>query len=393
MADVVISVGMGPGQLTFIKRLKELGYCVLSFGKGRNSSEAIALSDYSAEIDTKDYHKAIKWINSLDVNVIAVGSFAGGAAVVTVQYLSNYYQTPTAIPENLIVSKDKKEQQKLLETFHLSSIQTWRAGELNERIISSIPNDEFIVKPASGRGSEGIYFIKRGELIKKMASGSLSYDDVIQEVIHGIEYRSVMIVQNGKLRLLAPIVRKSYKDTVYLGILSYTDKDLNRLISFIESFVNKAGIHNSIFKADILVSENSINMIELDIGVGGGSYYKKYVSELYSRDLMDEYIALITGKTVSDFVIVNPTLVMEYVFNHYPYPVEYNLEECEKRICKKFGPCVIQVNRLHPETKGGYNSNADFIFTVIYNSPLLSNDYAVDEFVNKELFKKDEQVI
>ena len=59
MKKVVISVGMGPQQLAFIKRLKENGYTVVAFGKGKNSAEAIHLCDYSAELDTHDPEAAI----------------------------------------------------------------------------------------------------------------------------------------------------------------------------------------------------------------------------------------------------------------------------------------------------------------------------------------------
>lgn len=36
---VVISVGMGPQQLAFIKRLKENGYTVVAFGKEKKPAE------------------------------------------------------------------------------------------------------------------------------------------------------------------------------------------------------------------------------------------------------------------------------------------------------------------------------------------------------------------
>lgn len=390
MLEVVVSVGMGPGQEMFIRRLKELGYCVASFGKGKNSNEAIKLSDFSAEIDTKDYLGAIKWLEALRVRVIAVGSFAGGAAVVTVQKLANHFHTPTAIPDSLIVSKDKIEQQRLLERFELSSIHTWKANELTPKDIEEDPNSLYIVKPAYGRGSEGIHYVDKNKLITEINGEiALGDEDIIQVAKTGIEYRCVMIVQNGELRLLAPVLRKSYKETVFLGILSYSEEHIDRLSELINKFITESGIKNSIFKADILVSDDSIDMIEMDIGVGGGSYYKRYVSELYGRDLMDEYILLITGQKVNSFLVKKPTLVMEYVFNHYLFPIAYDLPECKEEISREFGDCIIQVNRLHPENKGGFQSNADFIFSVIYEAAS-TDKHVIDEYVNKHLFyKKD----
>lgn len=64
MTDVVVSVGMGLGQLAFIKRLRELGYNVIAFGKGKNSEEAEKLCLYSAQLDTHRSKEVIEWIDS-----------------------------------------------------------------------------------------------------------------------------------------------------------------------------------------------------------------------------------------------------------------------------------------------------------------------------------------
>ena len=159
MTDVFVSVGMGLGQLAFIKRLRELGYNVIAFGKGKNSEEAEKLCLYSAQLDTHRSKEVIEWIDSLNVNVIGVGSFSGGQAVHTVQVLSDYYNAPTKIPSELMVETSKDEQQKLLEKYHLSSIHTWKAKDLSVEMVKREANDDFIVKPVNGRGSKGILFI------------------------------------------------------------------------------------------------------------------------------------------------------------------------------------------------------------------------------------------
>ena len=227
MTDVVVSVGMGPGQLAFIKRLRELGYNVIAFGKGKNSEEAEKLCLYSAQLDTHRSKEVIEWIDSLNVNVIGVGSFAGGQAVHTVQVLSDYYNAPTKIPSELMVETSKEEQQKLLEKYHLSSIHTWKAKDLSVEMVKREANDDFIVKPANGRGSKGILFIDKEALKKRLDNHDFQEDDVIQVVKKGREYRCVFIIQNQKIKLLAPILRKFYRNTLFLGVLRYSEKDLN----------------------------------------------------------------------------------------------------------------------------------------------------------------------
>lgn len=391
MNNIIVSVGMGPQQLYFIRRLKELGFMVAAFGKGVNSEEAVKLADYSAEIDTRDVEAAIAWIDSLGVKVSGVGSFAGGAAVVTVQILSNYYNVPTQIPADLIVGHDKEKQQSLLERYNLSGIRTWKVSGLSSEILEEISDDEFILKPAVGRGSEGITFLNRQELLEYLKNaGKNDGENIVQSVRKGIEYRCVMLVQNGELLLLAPVLRRSYRNTVFLGTLSYSDMHVERRLNgFITDFIHKSGMVNAIFKADIIVSEKSIDMIEMDIGVGGGSYYKKFVSRLYGRDLMDEYIRLIVGEKIEKFEIANPSLRMDYVFNHNESPVQYDVNECKEKLTEQFGACEILVNILHPEKKGGYASNADFIFAVIWEQCKGENiaEFPVDDFANLKLLK------
>lgn len=389
MTDVVVSVGMGLGQLAFIKRLRELGYNVIAFGKGKNSEEAEKLCLYSAQLDTHRSKEVIEWIDSLNVNVIGVGSFAGGQAVHTVQVLSDYYNAPTKIPSELMVETSKEEQQKLLEKYHLSSIHTWKAKDLSVEMVKREANDDFIVKPANGRGSKGILFIDKEALKKRLDNHDFQEDDVIQVVKKGREYRCVFIIQNQKIKLLAPILRKSYRNTLFFGVLRYSEKDLNVIEKMMTAFIAQSGITNSIIKADIIVSESSIDVIEMDIGVGGGGYFQHYVSKLFNKSIMDEYINLIVNKPVGEFTVSNSQLRMDYVFNRSTSPIKYDLEKCYRFLSEKLGEVDIQVNILHPEHKGGFSSNADFIFTVIHNQTDTEtiNNFYVDDLTNDCLFE------
>lgn len=384
----VLSIGVGPGQLEFIRRLKELGYTVVAFGKGKNSSEAVSLCDHVAEIDTRDYEAAKDWVDALPVEIIAVGSFAGGAAVPTVQRLANHYGVCTSIPDSLVVGTNKLRQQSLYNELGLSGIRTWKKTDLSPGMISSFPDDErYIIKPMSGRGSEGIRLVDKEGLVYELSHCLEDSDDLIQTVREGDEYRCLIIIQNGRMKLLAPILRRSYRDTVFLGTLRYCDKDIDRISDFFEAFVSKCHIVNTIIKVDIIVSDLTIDVIEMDIGVGGGTYYKRFISRLYDCDLMDDYIKLIMGKELDDFVVKKPDLRMDYVFNHYDGPVIYNPEKCKSLYDKRLGPCEMQINTLHPERKGSFASNADFIFTVMYEDRDGVSDRYVDDLANQELFK------
>ena len=73
-------------------------------------------------------------------------------------------------------------------------------------------------------------------------NGDVCKEDIVQDVRKGDEYRCVTIVQNGKLKLLAPVLRRSYRDTVFLRVLRYADDHLDRLQAYIQRFLVDTGI-------------------------------------------------------------------------------------------------------------------------------------------------------
>lgn len=389
MREVIVSVGMGPQQLKFIKKLKDQGYNVISFGKGNNSDEAKNLSDYSAEIDTRDFDEAISWIDSLNVKVKGVGSFAGGAAIPTVQKLSDYYNVSTKIPMDLMVDEDKRCRQRVLEKYNLSTIKTFSVDDINIGSLNQIKEKTYIIKPAGGRGSKGINFISKSDLFQKYKDGVLNKADIIQEIKCGVEYRCLIIVQDGEIKLLTPIRRKPYHDTFFTGELYYdiSKEEYDRVFRFISKFVTDAKIGSTIIKADIIVSFDEINVIEMDIGVPGGNPFVELISVLVGQSVMDAYIKLITNQPINYMEVVNSSAHLYFVFNHRSHPIMFDLIKCKEMLCEKYGECRVITNPLHPEQRGGYKSNADVILNIICLAPKMGVDISIDDFVNKEVFE------
>ena len=385
MDKAIVSVGMGTGQFEFIKKAKAKGYKVIAFGKGKNSEDAMAIADYTREIDTTDQEGAIAWIDTLPVEVAGVGSMAGGRAIETVQKLASYYKVCTAVPNHLIVGNDKINQMKLYMKYGLSSIQTWRAAELPDDLDDNI---KYIIKPAKGRGSEGIRIVTRSELMQNIAIKYLDDDDVIQTVVVGEEYRCLVMFQDGEIVFTAPVYRESYANTVFLGRLKYDDKCLERLEKYFASFIKKSGLRNGVLKADVLVSDIDINMIEMDIGVGGGIYYQTFLADLYERDIVSDYIDIIVNDPVVTYRRPSKKLAMDYVYNTKEYSINYSIDKC-KEVLDDVTKCTrIQINALHPENKGGFNSNADFVLAVIYECDEEYPKDAINKLLNEKVFIK-----
>jgi len=381
----VLSIGAGIPQLDFIKSLKQRDYYTVAIGMGRNSKEAINLCDDFAEIDTHHVDNVIAWAKGYERKIDAVGSFAGGKAILTLQLLNHALNLDTKIPEECILGVDKVDQQSFYQKYGLSSIKTWNIMEIRKDLSLFTDNQKFILKPLEGRGSSGVRVVDKNSLIPLLDNNDLDDSIIIQEYKNGVEYRVLVLVQEKQIKLLAPIKRTSFEGTFLLGRLVYCEQDLDKIESYFSRLLHLFPFENVIIKADILVGKDYIDMIEMDIGVGGGIYYKKYLSQLYDYDLINEYINLITGSQVKEASRPTDHYVMDYVYNFKGCPFDYRINEVADQISSFLGAHVIIPNLMHPEKSGKFETNADFIFTIIHKNDQISNT-ELNNFINQKIF-------
>jgi len=110
-------------------------------------------------------------------------------------------------------------------------------------------------------------------------------------------------------------------------------------------------------------------MIEMGVGVRGGLYYKKFIEEAYRLNIVEEYNNLITNKPLSiENPNSKPNIRMDYIYNYKCKPIKYNKELIEKHLIQKVGEFKLVKNLLSPELSGRFETNADFIFTIIHQS-------------------------
>ncbi|RTR05355.1 ATP-grasp domain-containing protein [Halomonas nitroreducens] len=372
--QLVVSVGAGCAQRKFIEKLKAHEYKVAAFGRGRNDPYAVSLCDYFEEIDTSNGAEAVSWIKSLGERVLGAGSFSGGGAIDTLQYIDRAFSLCTQIPGNLSVGIDKKEQQKLYKKIKAGHIETFYGDEFKDLTVKVKKDKMYIVKPVVGRGSLGVYTLSGKEVLEKINEQGLP-GCVVQEYVEGKEYRVLLLVHNRTIKTLCPIRRESAAGSCLLGRLSFDMTAEALLNHYFKSLLSKMNVENSIVKADVLVHEGTVKLIEMDIGVGGGVYFVKYASEVQGFDIVDDYIGLITGGEVRNHMGLRKRgeLVMDYVYHDYGDNVLLQ-DSLIKKMSDMLGGCSIQFNPLLKNKVGGRpQKNSDFIFCVIHNNRHLSN--------------------
>lgn len=384
MEKTILSIGAGYPQEEFAGAIKERNYKLISIGKGKNSQYVISKSDIFAAVDTHSFEDVDKWISENNIHFDAAGSFAGGGAILTLQKINEKYNMPTRIPNDLMVGMDKFSQADLYEKYNLTSIKSWNASELK-----TVPEDvdEFVVKPAVGRGSVGVEFIKRDELVKRLSNGTIPEDYIIQVFRKGVEYRMLLIAQKGEIKLLAPVKRHSFRETSFLGRLECCTEDFDRIREYCEKMIKDMKISNAIIKFDILVSAAHIDMIEMDISVGGGIYFKRYIEKLFEWDIINKYIDLILDIPIEVAHISNPYLVMDYIYNETGKPFSLDKEALESMLVKRIkNRFKVVYNKFNPWETGKFGSNADFICTVIHDDRSINNE-EISDLLNQQLFK------
>ena len=164
--------------------------------------------------------------------------------------------------------------------------------------------------------------------------------------------------------------------------------ELPRIETYCERMLKSMNIINGIIKFDILVSDLHIDMIEMDISVGGGIYFKKYIEKLFEWDIINKYIDLILDEPLDEARIANPNLVMDYIYNETGLPFTMDVEVLEATLKSQIEDNIkVVYNKFEPWKTGKMGSNADFICTVIHDDTSVTNE-KLNDFLNEKLFKK-----
>ena len=372
-------------QEEFAKAVKKRNYKLASVGKGKNSSIVISESDIFSEVDTHSFEEVCHWLEENNIHIDAAGSLAGGGAIPTLQKLNNRYNLPTKIPSDLIVGMSKFDQAKIYEKYNLTTIRSWCVDDFPA---FQDKYDRFVVKPAIGRGSVGVEFLDKDELTQRIKGGLIHKDYIIQSFQTGIEYRMMVFVQDGQIKILAPIMRESYAGTTYLGRLSCDTHHISRITDYCEKMIKNMNLVNTVIKFDILVSDKSIDMIEMDISVGGGIYFQQYIGELFECDIINRYLDLIVDIKFDKQKLKHDDFVMDYIYNETGAPLNLQKDLLEAYLIHKCGDQTkVIYNKLKSWKTAKNSSNADFTVAVIHKNKSLKNS-ELSHMVNNDLFNK-----
>jgi predicted ATP-grasp superfamily ATP-dependent carboligase len=163
-------------------------------------------------------------------------------------------------------------------------------------------NIKMVIKPRFGSGSKGVYFINNLNHFKLVHSKLISEEEeyIIERRFDGDEYGLDAIVIDGLLYILS--IRKKIIHTYshfVIGYMTIAAELFQRYKTILEAkfkrVIDHLGIIDSLLHADIMISEDDINIIEMSTRPSGHYIYDVFLPLITGMDVISEYLKAMLG--------------------------------------------------------------------------------------------------
>jgi biotin carboxylase len=300
----VLILGGGTGQLSLIKKAKEMGHQVIvsDYYKDAPGKE---IADFSELISTFDVENNIKAAKKY--NVDAVLTAGTDQPVYTAAAVNKSLSLPSFISKKTAKAVTNKKIMK--KKFSEANIAAVKYKIINKNFSDKNLSDltfPVVVKPLDSQGQRGVFKLNNIEQLRK------NFDEVIKfsrekEILVEEYYESDEItlsgwVKNSKLKILTITDRITHQNKKHIGICSahiFPSKFLNDYYQDIENLSQKIvdafDIKNGPVYFQFLIGENGIKINEIACRIGG-AYEGDFIPIITGVDIMKMMIELSLGK-------------------------------------------------------------------------------------------------
>ena len=164
-----------------------------------------------------------------------------------------------------------------------------------------------IIKSPLSKASRDVYLVENQKemtrVMKSMLRAHPSQQIVIEEYLDGPQYLVELVVEKGKLHLVAVIKQDIQKDlkfiiTGYDFQLSLEKSLYAKLFKTVESICQDLGAKNVACHLELRYVRDTWKLIELNPRISGGAM-NRMVEEAYGINLMEETLKLFIGKEIN----------------------------------------------------------------------------------------------
>lgn len=302
----LLILGGGKGQLSLIKKAKELGYEVV-VADYYSDAPGKKLADFSSNSSTFSYQENLKTAKKYKVDgVLTSGTdqpVYTAALVAEKLNLEQYISVETAkAVTNKRVMKNK---------FSKTGIPTVKykilAPDFSKQKLKDFKKP-FVVKPLDSQGQRGVFKLNSIAEIREKFNEVLSFSRenkiLLEEYYKSDEITVSGWVRDGKAKLLTVTDRLRFEEDIHIGICSshlFPSKHLKAYFSEIkklsQKIVNEFEIKNGPVYFQFLIGEEGIKVNEIACRIGG-AYEGDFMPKLTGVDILKMMVELAAGKRV-----------------------------------------------------------------------------------------------
>ncbi|TDO89255.1 phosphoribosylaminoimidazole carboxylase (NCAIR synthetase) [Halanaerobium saccharolyticum] len=312
----LLILGGGSGQLSLIKKAKELGHQVV-VADYYCDAPGKKIADFSSESSTFDFEANLKTARKHKIDgVLTSGTdqpVYTAAQVAEKLDLNQYILVKAAkAVTNKKVMKNK---------FSAAGIPTVKYKildqEFSEKELADF-NRPFVVKPLDSQGQRGVFKLNSITQIREKFNEVLSFSRENQILVEEY-YKSNEITVSGwafagRAKILTVTDRLRFEEDIHIGICSshlfpsqYLKKYKDQIEKLTQKIVSEFEIVNGPIYFQFLIGEQGIKVNEIACRIGG-AYEGDFMPDLAGVDILKMMVELAAGQEVDKTALTNYSL-------------------------------------------------------------------------------------
>ena len=357
-----------------IKRLVERGYEVTAFDQNIKAPGKRYCKNFNS-ISTWDSLEAIKWLEKLGLEFVGVGCFSYGNAIITQQQIISHFGLGACISPNIVyLCGNKRLLRNRLEQIGLSTLEEYVVKETPD--FYTLNSDKYVVKGILGGASADVKVVSKRELCVLLKYGQLRQTDLVQEYLHGSEYRIVSLIQGQKIKFIAVLKRENIENICLIARYVPVAYQISKFVDLVSRLIDRLNLRDTALKVDVIEKDStgSMEILEVDFGIPGDYFENIVAPEVYCYDYIDNYINLIVGLPVEEHNgFLNKGYYFDWIFNLGKSLRSICYKDIEQKISRLIKDFSILKVKEDGELVGNPKSNIDVICCLLHKSPNVSH--------------------
>lgn len=385
----LLVLGGGSGQLSLIKKAKEMDYEVV-VSDYYPDAPGKKIADFSSTSSTFDFEANIKTAKKYNVDgILTAGTDQPvyTAALVAEELSLPQYISPAA-------AKAVTNKKKMKKIFSKNKIPTVNYKIIKNNFLNSELENlsaPYVVKPLDSQGQRGVFKLDSIKEIKEKFNKVLSFsrenEILVEEYYPSAEITVSGWVTNGSLKLLTVTDRLRFEENIHIGICSshlFPSRHLAgnslEIEKLSQKIVSDFKLKNEPIYFQFLIGDKGLKVNEIACRIGG-AYEGDFMPPLTGVDILKMMVQLAAGKKV------DTASLKKYELKNNEKHLSSQLFFADSGKIKKMTD-LSEIEEMPGVLKAGFNYSLEEIIPDIENATARAGYFIVISDSKKELKKR-----